>query len=162
MEQRAENRSRLTGRTILLIVLDLLWLFFIFSRSLRNADQSMTESGRILALVRKILPFMTSFLIRKLGHFTEFFILGGLLYLTGRSLREKSPQVFGFFLPALAGLLAAVTDECIQLGVEGRSGEVRDVLIDFSGVLLALLIGSGIRRLQRKRLAHKNPEEGQT
>ncbi|MBO4872833.1 MAG: VanZ family protein [Lachnospiraceae bacterium] len=141
---------------ILFLALDVLWIGFIFCRSLQTADRSMAESGRILALVRKILPFMTSFLIRKLGHFTEFLILGALFCLTGRSvrrLRDGNAFHLGFLYPALAGLLVAAGDESIQLGVEGRSGEIRDVLIDFSGVLCALLLGLLLEARRRKKAA---------
>ncbi len=41
--------------------------------------------------------------------------------------------------PMLGGLLTALTDETIQLFVPGRSGQVTDVWIDFSGVLTGLL-----------------------
>lgn len=162
----------------LFAALDLLWIAFIISRSLKTADLSLKESGRILALVKKILPFMTEFLIRKLGHFTEFFILGILLFLTGRQFMQLKNRMAAadagtaprtensgktrqaenaagfclmFFFPAAAGLAVAVCDECIQLGVEGRSGEVRDVLIDLSGVLLALLLSALIRKLRISR-----------
>ena len=151
----------------LLVALDLLWIAFIISRSLKTADLSLKESGRILALVRKILPFMTEFLIRKLGHFTEFFILGILLFLTGRAFIRLTPRTeksagfrLLFLFPAVTGLAVAVCDECVQLGVEGRSGEVRDVLIDLSGVLLALLFAALLRKL-RKRKKSINHTEGE-
>ena len=38
------------------------------------------------------------------------------------------------------GLFTAILDETVQLFVDGRSGEVLDVLIDFSGVLVSVLI----------------------
>lgn len=154
------EKEKKRSRTVLalLFVLDALWIFFIISRSLKPADASLAESDRILALVRRILPFMTSFLIRKLGHFTEFFLLGVLLFLTARQWERAFPgaadgrrRALRFLLPALAGLLVAAADEGVQLGVEGRSGELRDVLIDFSGVLLALLIGTAVRYLKEKK-----------
>ena len=39
----------------------------------------------------------------------------------------------------LGGLLTALTDETIQLFVPGRSGQVTDIWIDFSGVMTAFL-----------------------
>ena len=41
----------------------------------------------------------------------------------------------------LGGLLTALTDETIQLFVPGRSGQVTDIWIDFSGVMTGLLVG---------------------
>ena len=43
--------------------------------------------------------------------------------------------------PMLGGLLTALTDETIQLFVPGRSGQVTDIWIDFSGVMTGLLVG---------------------
>ena len=43
--------------------------------------------------------------------------------------------------PVLGGLLTALTDETIQLFVPGRSGQVTDIWIDFSGVMTGLLAG---------------------
>lgn len=40
--------------------------------------------------------------------------------------------------PLFVGLLVAVLDETVQLYVPGRSSSVRDVLIDFGGVLCGL------------------------
>ena len=49
----------------------------------------------------------------------------------------------------LIGLLTAVIDENIQLYSIGRSGQVTDVLLDFSGtiagVVIAMLTGSNRR-----------------
>ena len=155
--EKEKRKSR--AALALLFLLDALWIFFIISRSLKTADASMAESERILALVRRILPFMTSFLIRKLGHFTEFFILGALLFLTALTWEKAFPgragdgrrSVLRLLIPALAGLFVAAADESVQLGVEGRSGELRDILIDFSGVLLALLLGALLRHLKYKK-----------
>ena len=51
------------------------------------------------------------------------------------------------------GLFVAFIDETIQLFVVGRSGEIRDMWIDFAGVALATLIMlaiSGNRRGSRR------------
>ena len=59
------------------------------------------------------------------------------------------------------GLLVAVADETLQLFVDGRGSSVRDVVIDFCGVLggsviLWILVGLwglifGLRRRRRSR-----------
>ena len=153
------REKRLRRQVIVFSALSVLWTAFIISRSLRTADESLAESDYVLALLRRLLPFMTSFLVRKLGHFTEYFILGGLLFVAARAAlslrREKAaagglsgvPSGKGRFLsgaglPAAVGLLVAAADECVQLGVEGRSGELRDVLIDLLGVTAAVLLGA--------------------
>ena len=166
---------------VLWLAADVLWIAFIIGHSLRTADESTKESDYFLQLLRQIFPWLTSFIIRKMGHFTEFFILGALLFGTWRRWKKVLPtkknaaiqapvdpegmhdvsrsqsrnqtraegmhdtlltsrKLLDVMIPAAAGLLVAICDECVQLGVEGRSGEVRDVLIDFSGVLLAVLV----------------------
>ena len=114
-----------------------LWIAFIFARSLRNADDSEAESGLVLDLLLKVFPFLTMHAVRKLAHFTEYFILGGLLYLD-RRLMGRGPAL----LPLGAALLTAAADEYIQTFVPGRSGQLRDVLLDLFGA--AAGIGAGL------------------
>jgi VanZ family protein len=45
-----------------------------------------------------------------------------------------------FLNPLFSGLFVCFIDETIQLFVEGRSGEIRDMWIDFAGVALGTLI----------------------
>ena len=58
-------------------------------------------------------------------------------------------------------LLYAASDEIHQLFVPGRSGEVRDVMIDFSGavlgIALSMLVFLLICRIKKKR-TEKNEE----
>ena len=70
----------------------LLWVAFIFSRSLKVAEVSSQESGRILEMVQRILPWMTHTLLRKLGHLAEYALLGLLMGLT-LGVREKPARL---------------------------------------------------------------------
>ena len=76
--------------------------------------------------------------IRKIGHFAEFAVLGFLLMLCVRIYTKKYLQ--NIFIPLFGSLAAGVTDEMIQLTSSGRSSEVRDVVIDFSGAVLGIII----------------------
>ncbi len=49
------------------------------------------------------------------------------------------------------GAAVCVIDELIQIFPEGRSCEVRDMLIDFSGILFSALIITGIISIKEKR-----------
>ena len=120
-----------------------LWLWFIFSRSAKPAPASQEESAVILELLRHLVPTISLQTVRKLAHFTEFFILGGLLYLDWRLLGRGQ-----LLLPLAAGLIAAAADETLQIFVPGRSGEVRDVMLDFAGVAAAV---GGLLLLRRRR-----------
>lgn len=114
------------------LALDAVWLAVIWTRSLQTAAESRAESGSLLLLVQQLLPFMTMQLLRKLAHFAEFAVLGALMALTALQPRRKNAT-----LALLAGLLAAMADETIQLFVPGRSGQVSDLWIDFAGVVTA-------------------------
>lgn len=145
----------------LFAILSAAWLAFIISRSLKPAADSDMESGKLLDLVQKLLPFMTMKLIRKIAHFIEFGILGALL--SGAMLNYRGKR--NFLTVFLISLLAALADETVQLFVEGRSGEVRDVWIDFFGaftVSLVILLISAIRRKRRqKKLTQAEKAAGQ-
>ena len=102
-------------------------IVFIFSNSLQIADVSEGASGRVLGILQGILRHLglpgaadrlTMHIVRKLAHFCEYLLEG-----------------------FLGGLLTALTDETIQLFVPGRSGQVTDIWIDFSGVMTGLLVG---------------------
>lgn len=117
----------------ILLALALAWTGFIFARSLRTAEESSQESAGILARLIALLPWLTDHIVRKAAHFTEFFLLGGLTAFT--CLAAKTPRLW---IVPLWGAAAAVTDEFIQRFVPGRSCELRDMLLDLSGVLIAL------------------------
>ncbi len=139
------------------IVAVCLWLFVIWGNSLQPADQSNAKSLYALALLEKMLGWLdlnfivTNNLIRKLGHFVEFMVLGTLLFKTisvcSPSIRLKKRYFwFGFLL-----LLAASIDEGIQLFVEGRSSQVTDILLDVTSGFLATVLFF----LLPKRFSHK-------
>ncbi len=67
-----------TRKQWILPALIVLWIAFIFFHSLKPIDDSMKESGWVLAIVQKFLPFMSMYMVRRLAHFTEFAILGML------------------------------------------------------------------------------------
>ena len=127
------NKRRLLG--ILLLVLDLLWIAFIIMRSLQPADNSDKESALFLTLLQRLFPQITMHIVRKLAHFTEFFLLGGLLGLSCAVLWRPM-----LWQPLLGGVLVAACDETVQLFVVGRSGQLKDVALDSAGVLTALLL----------------------
>ena len=95
------------------------------------------------------------FAVRKLAHFSEYAILGSLyaaavrLSLNGRS--GHRTMVLRVGLPLLLGLAYAVSDEWHQAFVPGRGPAVRDVLIDFAGVLAGTLLILAASALYRRR-----------
>lgn len=113
---------------------------FIFIQSLMPASASSAQSGFFMEIINNILLKLNitinendlSFYIRKLAHFTEFFVLAlfWFLYLTTTKSQEEA-----YFLTLGYGLMTGIADELIQSQTPGRAMQLSDVLIDFSGVL---------------------------
>ena len=124
----------------------------IFSFSLQNEEASMQQSDSVAEFLQAGIDFVEDSIgmdvnIRKIGHFSEFALLGAeLLLLYTFSGKRRSSELFNVFG---AGLTVAVFDESIQLLVPGRSGQITDVLIDMSGFLSGALIAFGIYHLIR-------------
>ena len=87
--------------------------------------------------------------IRKAAHMTEYAILGWLAFafLGTFEMRQKVHYIaaLGF------AFCYASTDEFHQLFVPGRSGQVRDVLIDSCGAAIGVLIAWGLIRIYSNR-----------
>ena len=126
--------------------LTVLWLGVIFGHSAMTASASSKESLGLLARLQELCPWLTHNLLRKLGHFGEFAILG--LFLTGSFWTWKK---FHLLRPLGAALLVALCDETLQLFVPGRSGQIVDVWIDFAGALCGCLFLWSILKLQKLR-----------
>ena len=126
------------------LLLSCLWLVVIFGHSSMPASASNAESLGFLAVVQTIFPWMTNHFLRKLGHFTEFAILG--IFWTGTFRNAKN---FTLFKPLGMCLFTAVCDETLQLFVAGRSGNVRDIWIDFAGAFLSTFVTWLIYKLRQ-------------
>lgn len=125
---------------IAVLVLLGLTLLFIFSQSLIGKEDSRAESESVMRFIKPLLEIfvgkgnVTLFLVRKLAHMTEFAVLGAELTLLALLLGKKSA---GFF--ALAGVLAALSDETIQR-FTGRGSDLADVWIDIGGAVIGTLL----------------------
>ncbi len=132
----------------------------IFAQSLLPASISSGQSGLIVDIFHPLVLSMGidvdietfSFFIRKLAHFTEFFLLAVFWYLV---YMKYFAQLKLIVVVLIHGLITAVIDETIQLFIDGRSGEVMDVLIDFAGVLLAVLLMHYVI-VRRKSITYEN------
>lgn len=143
-------------------------MVMIFCFSMENAETSDKRSGFIaMPVIRLLHPDYdqldeaardeiyagVSLVVRKCAHFTEYMVLGFLLRLCleswfGHRMRKyRILALIGFG----AGTAYACTDELHQLGVEGRSGAWKDVLVDAGGVLLGVALGTMlVKTLNRK------------
>ena len=95
--------------------------------------------------------------IRKTAHLTLYALLGFSLHLHFHCLSSKV-RIRKPALPAFAaGFLYACSDELHQTFVEGRSGELADVMIDSAGVLLGILLLACVFRMIAARKKKKQP-----
>lgn len=129
---------------ILLTCITILFAGFIFFNSLLTAPQSSAVSSHVLEQIQNFLHScnipctITEHMIRKAAHFTEFLLFGVLVFWT---IRSYSPRPAGHLFTGLfLGLAVPVTDEFLQLFVDGRGSQVSDVLLDFGGFLTGSLL----------------------
>ena len=139
------------------------WMIFIIALSSEPADQSKLTSGAVVKLLvdmlstvlpiadtpreKALLAAQLHNLVRKAAHAFNYFVLGCLAYRTfwlfdGRKRWRRFVLFAALFCVAFAAL-----DELHQLYVPGRSGELRDVLIDsisaLAGIGVCWLVGKG-------------------
>ena len=125
-------------KKIIFIILTLLWMIVIFSFSAKTASDSTVESMFITTRLIKLfinnppqnLLDITETVVRKTAHFTEYAILGILMYNLFRSFNVSAKK--SFFAVAVC-FLYAVSDEIHQYFVPGRACRFLDMLIDTAG-----------------------------
>ena len=138
---------------VLKIILLILWMMIIFAFSNQKAvDSSNLSSGLIDRTVVKVYKVLYgdiskekeeiiiekySYPIRKLAHYSLYFILGILSFLVIVDYKNNKKLIlYSMFIC----FLYACTDEFHQLFVIGRSASIKDVMIDTFGSLCGISI----------------------
>ena len=137
-----------------------LLLFIMYGLSGQSAEQSNGLSLLITSLIARIInpafldmtasqqALIIQYLhpiVRKLAHFAEFALLGGLIMCAALChMWSLSARVT---VALLCSGLCAGMDEIHQLFVSGRSGQWRDVAIDFAGAILGIICILTVRAL---------------
>lgn len=132
------------------VFLVLVWMLVIFSFSKEdgNSSSSLTENiivntVEIISDIEPKTPQMDeaiktlSFPLRKCAHFFMYFILG---LLCSNALYQLGIKHYTLIIAASICILYAISDEVHQLFIEGRSGQISDILLDSSASLLASYI----------------------
>ena len=128
------------------LLLSLLIIAFIFGNSMMDATDSNSESRFLTAFVQNVLNWLGFHVpigelhhaIRKCAHFTEYALEAFFVAKTLTAFRVRRQTWLAYAL--LIGLLTAVIDENIQIYSIGRSGQVTDVLLDFSGTIVGVVM----------------------
>ena len=130
--------------SIIMMLLTAAYIGFIWFNSFQTADESASKSLALVDILNNFIKSLgleqgvTDYMVRKSAHFCEFALLGFLCTWTGRLQNKrilKNLTTIGFVC-----LAAAVTDEFIQYYPAGRSAQVNDVVLDFTGAVTGLLI----------------------
>lgn len=127
--------------------------------SAADSEESSELSGGIVRSLINIMqleeePQWLEYFIRKLAHFTEYFILGALVFgFFYELLRDKDiSPLRNIFASVPVCAVYAASDELHQNFVSGRSPQVKDVCIDTLGALLAAaVIAAVIITVKKKR-----------
>lgn len=158
MKDRTTKKGLL--RTGVLLIMLLFWYGTVFSFSAQDGEESGSLSRDVSYMLVRGFDHLTGTVrsteqlnetveamqwgIRKTAHFTEYFILGLLLFMLLKPGRNK------VMWPVLVVgiLLSASADEFHQTFVSGRCGSPKDVLLDFAGGITGCLICFGIGKLK--------------
>lgn len=150
-------------KSIIYTTLLFIWMIVIFSFSNQNAINSQSTSDKVASsivdttevITKQEIPkedkedFIedTRVLVRKSAHFTLYFILGILVYLTFTSYSIPRTIIFSIIFC----FLYACSDEIHQMFSDGRTAKILDILIDTCGSCLAISIGYFIKRLKNRK-----------
>ena len=144
----------------ILIILLAGTFFLIFGFSSQNATESSSVSRKvsedIVNITRKkeskeeknrIVKILEP-IIRKLAHFSIYTVVGTLLMCLCCTYKlDVNKKII---ISLIIGFIYACSDELHQTFVNGRSGEIRDILIDTSGVFIGILITCTIYQIYQK------------
>ena len=121
----------------------LAWMIVIFVFSGQNGDDSSSNNRFIVDMFKSIginldsvLGSQVNFIIRKLAHMTEYFVLFMLIY---NALKIDVRFGKNLMISIIIVFLYASSDEIHQSFVPGRACMFRDVMIDTAGAGVAML-----------------------
>lgn len=158
------KRKKLAVLLTLIPVLALMVTIFCFSA--QKAEASDRTSGgivtRVIALLyphfdempeeeQEQIIHIFSVLVRKCAHLAEYLLLGAALMAHVKAISACRSVRRPKLLSWLIGSFYAASDELHQLFVPGRSGEIKDVLLDSLGVLLGVLLLGLLWKARGKR-----------
>lgn len=110
----------------------------IFTMSSFDATKSTSQSNYIVNILSNIFNINNintlSIIVRKLAHFTEYIILGILVYNLIYSYNKK------IYISIIICIIYAISDEIHQLFVPGRSCQITDILIDSMGSVTGIIL----------------------
>ena len=149
------------AKKIILVTITIMWMLSIFMFSNQPSKKSTEKShSLVMSTIVKVYKLFDNNIsdekiesiidswdvpVRKIAHFTEFFILGLLVFFTLRAFEFNN-----IYIMILLCFLYACSDEIHQMFVVGRDGNFVDVILDSLGSSSAILI------LNKLKVGNKN------
>lgn len=151
------------AKKVICIILVIIWMSAMFWFSNQQGAGSSSTSKKVSEIIVNIIDIKQHYsetqreqiikviepVIRKLAHYTLYAIGGILIANCIYQFCNKEKRVI--IISAIIGIAYAASDETHQLMVPGRSGSIKDVIIDSIGILtgitLFLLAKEIIKRL---------------
>ena len=156
--------NKIKVKRIIFVVLIVLNCSTIFYFSNQVADDSSAESSRFVEFISEIIPSIKNMqepaktnlkaniltpIVRKSAHLSIYTLLGIFTYGFVNTFEIDNKKKI---LYAIAFCICySISDEIHQMFVDGRSCELRDVIIDTSGAFIGIILANGLTRLINKR-----------
>lgn len=175
-----EKTSKNTATKILISwILVIIWASVIFYLSSKSAPESTVQSQTIINSFAEILgtviedeEMMTSIdgIVRESAHGIEYFILGMLVFNalfttlnyrkqeellltaeTGVECTDKFRAINCMICACIVCSIYALSDEIHQIPIPGRTFELLDLAIDFTGIVLGIIAISVLYKIRNKK-----------
>lgn len=150
------------------IMLVIIWMSAMFWFSNQQGTGSSSTSKKVSEIIVNIIDINKQYtdvekeeiieviepIIRKLAHYM-FYAIGGILIANCvYQFCDKEKSVIA--ISAVIGILYATSDEIHQLMVPGRSGNIKDVIIDSIGILTGIAFLLLVREIVKELLEAKS------
>ena len=133
----------------------IIMICIIWGNSLVPGTGSGSISLSVMESIRSVLDalslpsaWVTNFLVRKTAHVTEYAVLGILA--TNAFDPDRTAERMRIAAICLMLVLVPSIDETIQLFIDGRSGQVTDVLLDCCGAAVGVALAYLVSRLRHR------------
>lgn len=150
------------------IMLVIIWMSVMFWFSNQQGIGSSSTSKKVSEIIVNIIDINKQYsdtqkeeiieviepIIRKLAHYT-FYAIGGIL-IANCVYQFCSEEKRVITTSAIIGIVYATSDEIHQLMVPGRSGNVKDVIIDSIGILTGIALFLLLKEIITRLLIAKN------